>query len=175
MSMDSVYKRMVGDVAHDAADSGNPVKIGGKAANHGSLPTAVADADRVDARFDRYGNQFVVPGSTNIKALNVEYSSAQTNTVVVSAISGEAVRVWGGFVNLDYDAQAAITMGVGFASATTPTGAGCIFRSNGLPPGHFPLVNSPVVGASGEDLRITCTDPTSGYVNLVVYYDLISI
>jgi hypothetical protein len=42
-----------GDVAHDAADSGNPVKIGGKA-NDGT-PTGVANGDRVDAWFDSRG------------------------------------------------------------------------------------------------------------------------
>lgn len=41
------------DVAHDAADSGNPLKVGGKAET--TTPTAVADADRVNAWFDEYG------------------------------------------------------------------------------------------------------------------------
>lgn len=35
-----------GTVAHDAADSGNPIKIGGKA--YSGAPAAVADGDRVD-------------------------------------------------------------------------------------------------------------------------------
>ena len=43
------------DVAHDAADSGNPVKIGGRAAN--ALPTAVANADRANAITDLFGRQ----------------------------------------------------------------------------------------------------------------------
>lgn len=42
-----------GDVAHDAADSGNPIKIGGKART--AIPAAVANGDRVDAYFDEYG------------------------------------------------------------------------------------------------------------------------
>ena len=46
-----------GNVAHDAADSGNPVKIGGKAAS--TKPTAVSAADRVDAYFDLFGRQHV--------------------------------------------------------------------------------------------------------------------
>ena len=47
---DTVKKFVAGDIAHDAADSGNPVKIGGKAAS--SAPTAVTAADRVNAYFD---------------------------------------------------------------------------------------------------------------------------
>lgn len=49
----SVGVESVGNEAHDAVDSGNPVKIGGKAS--GTAPTQVASGDRVDAYFDRYG------------------------------------------------------------------------------------------------------------------------
>lgn len=42
-----------GDVAHDAADSGNPVKIGGKVSR--DPPTAVAVNDRANAWLDPYG------------------------------------------------------------------------------------------------------------------------
>lgn len=48
-----------GNVAHDAADSGNPVKIGGKART--TNPTAVADGDRADAFCDDLGKQVVRP------------------------------------------------------------------------------------------------------------------
>jgi hypothetical protein len=43
-----------GNVAHDAADSGNPVKIGGKA--NDAAPTQVANGDRADLAVDRYGH-----------------------------------------------------------------------------------------------------------------------
>ncbi len=46
-----------GGTAHDAADAGNPLKIGGKAAS--SKPAAVTAGDRVDAYFDLYGRQHV--------------------------------------------------------------------------------------------------------------------
>jgi len=47
-----------GDEAHDAADDGNPIKIGGKAAN--SAPTAVSAGDRVNAYFDLSGRLVVL-------------------------------------------------------------------------------------------------------------------
>jgi len=50
---DSVIKKINGTIAHDAVDSGNPVKIGGKAS--ASVPAAVAAGDRADAFFDLYG------------------------------------------------------------------------------------------------------------------------
>lgn len=50
-----------GGVAHDAVDSGSPVKIGGKAsALSGSVQPTVATGDRVDALFSHAGVQAVV-------------------------------------------------------------------------------------------------------------------
>jgi hypothetical protein len=48
----------VGNVAHDAVDSGAPVKVGGKAS--AAAPTSVAGADRVDAWFLLNGAQATV-------------------------------------------------------------------------------------------------------------------
>lgn len=44
-----------GAIAHDAVDSGNPVKIGGRTAGSGGLSPAVANGDRTDAWFDVRG------------------------------------------------------------------------------------------------------------------------
>lgn len=46
-----------GNVAHDAADSGNPVKIGGKASS--SAPAFVSGGDRVDAWFGPSGQTII--------------------------------------------------------------------------------------------------------------------
>lgn len=45
--------RITGTTAHDVADGGDPHKIGGKAS--AALPTAVGEADRVNASFDLQG------------------------------------------------------------------------------------------------------------------------
>lgn len=50
-----------GPTAHDAADAGNPIKIGGKASS--TTPTNVASGDRVDAYFDLAGRQVVAVGA----------------------------------------------------------------------------------------------------------------
>ena len=55
-----------GDVAHDAIDGGEPVKIGGKA--NSSTPTAVAAADRVDAWFGLNGELIVSARPVTIAA-----------------------------------------------------------------------------------------------------------
>jgi len=57
-----------GDVAHDTADAGEPVKIGGKAST--TVPTAVsATGDRVNAYFDANGYQMVGIGDGVDRAL----------------------------------------------------------------------------------------------------------
>lgn len=52
--------QVVGNVAHDDADAGNPVKTGGKAVT--SLPTAVAANDRTNHITDTTGRAFVRTG-----------------------------------------------------------------------------------------------------------------
>lgn len=47
-----------GDVAHDSADSGNPVKIGGKAADIASLPSDVAAGDRANLTLSLKGEVY---------------------------------------------------------------------------------------------------------------------
>lgn len=54
-----IVDTVAGDVAHDAVDSGAPVKIGAKAAT--ANPTAVAGADRVNAMADKVGRVVVTP------------------------------------------------------------------------------------------------------------------
>lgn len=57
-----------GDVAHDAVDSGNPVKIGGQAQT--ALPAAVIAGDRVNATLTLTGG-LMVAGSDGANAVNV--------------------------------------------------------------------------------------------------------
>lgn len=68
MAIDSnSTNKIQGTVSHDAVDSGNPVKIGGKAVT--GSPSAVADGDRVDALFDELGKLgiFIGEDGTNDK------------------------------------------------------------------------------------------------------------
>lgn len=76
-----------GNVAHDAADSGNPLKVGGKAKNFdGTAPgTAVAEDDRVDFIADVYGRQLVETAHPNLWKANDNQSTAQTNTSLEAA------------------------------------------------------------------------------------------
>ena len=76
-----------GDIAHDSADSGNPLKVGGKAYNlDGTAPgTAVAEADRTHFITDVYGRQFVETTHPNLWSAVDNQSTAQTNTALKAA------------------------------------------------------------------------------------------
>jgi hypothetical protein len=78
--------------AHDAADDSNgPAKIGGRAST--ARPTAVANADRVNAYFDEYGNLHVVlePGTAQVG--NVGHGKTLKQVVVAPSTSGDSTAI----------------------------------------------------------------------------------
>lgn len=75
-----------GDEAHDAADAGNPVKIGGYATS--TLPesiTAVANGDRTRALFDLLGLQYTRPYHTEAIQLDCDDLEDTFDNVTTSA------------------------------------------------------------------------------------------
>lgn len=79
-----------GDVAHDSADSGNPVKIGGKART--TNPTAVSNADRVDGMFDKIGRFVMRIGQ--VRDLMVDQKTTITNSTAATTILTAAASVY---------------------------------------------------------------------------------
>lgn len=65
-----------GGTPHDSVDSGNPLKIGGRART--TNPTAVADNDRVNAAFDDLGRPVMVIGQVR------DLITDQTTTITAS-------------------------------------------------------------------------------------------
>lgn len=78
---------VLGNVAHGAADSGNPLKVGGKARI--TNPAAVTDAQRVDASFDDLGRQIVVVGQSRdlIGRQTTTITNSTAETTIVTAIA----------------------------------------------------------------------------------------
>jgi hypothetical protein len=80
----------LGNVAHDAADSGNPIKVGGYAST--TVPTAVAAADRVNAWYGLNGQamvQSVDPCATRTKQYYRINTATSGNYEIANAVSGE--------------------------------------------------------------------------------------
>jgi len=72
-----------GDTAHDAVDANNPVKVGGKASLN--EPTAVADADRVNAWIDQIGRFVVLTGHANPEPPDTSNVTASGDTTIIAA------------------------------------------------------------------------------------------
>ena len=84
--------QVVGDVAHDAADAGNPVKIGGRATN--AEITALANNDRSDLLTDLVGKLIVRPHAPPELTLNGVASATGTADTSVIAAQGAGIRIY---------------------------------------------------------------------------------
>lgn len=85
----AVQSASAGDVAHDAADSGNPVKVGGKATN--VEPSAVsATGDRANFITDMVGKQITLPYSNPENNVSGAITSAMTGTTSTSLVAAPA-------------------------------------------------------------------------------------
>lgn len=78
-----------GGVAHDAADAGNPVKIGGigRAVWETAASTA---ADRVNASFDLFGRLRVDPGYADAAGWSIKHRPAANTIATISKAAGAA-------------------------------------------------------------------------------------
>jgi hypothetical protein len=145
-----------GDVAHDAADSGNPVKVGSKAVNHGSSPTAVAAGDRVDQVANRHGVPFTICGHPNIERVRGQRTTAGSATLK-SVDAGSKIVV---------TAYAATSAGGSAATCKVELklGSTVIAEHPGMLAGSGLVEGSGAgilaVGADGEDLTLV-TDATA--------------
>jgi len=85
VTLDGEVAKTEGNVAHDTADSGGPVKQGAKAVAHGSSPTAVAAGDRTDLYANRHGVPFVIGGHPNVQRAEGIRITAGTDTIATPA------------------------------------------------------------------------------------------
>lgn len=75
-------------VAHDAADDGYPIKVGGKAVS--AEPTAVTASDRANLITDLVGKLLVLPYANPENFVSGAITSAMTGTTSTSLISAPA-------------------------------------------------------------------------------------
>ncbi len=90
----NVSAGIAGDVAHDGADSGNPVKVGGQART--TNPTAVADADRSNFITDKLGKQVVVNSIRDLKGVQkTTITSSTGETTIITSVSSVFLDLYG--------------------------------------------------------------------------------
>lgn len=81
------FVSVAGDVNHDDADSGAPVKIGFRANTSSGLPATVSNNDRVNAMADGFGRQIVKLGG---KDTSTPLSSAARTTTTSGSVTTSA-------------------------------------------------------------------------------------
>lgn len=175
-----VPSQVAGDVAHDAADSGNPVKVGGRAIAHGANPTAVSADERTNWYFNRAGVPFFIGGHPNVQSVEYNWTTAPSSDDIVSASAGTKVVVTQLLVALDEAATVGVSVRIGFgdtlptAPADQATATGILLSHPGLVPGGGISRGDGSgilgVGADGEDLSITAEAPTGGSGKVIVSY-----
>ena len=177
-----------GDVAHDAADAGEPVKIGLRAIAHGANPTAVAAADRTNWYANVHGIPFMIGGHMNCKSATYITTAAQTDDNVLAAIAAGTLY---GITRITITLDEATTVGVGvrlgFGTTVVPalgaSGADAVDDILVYHPGLIPGGGITIgdgsgllgVGGDGAELRITNEVPTSGTLAVTVTYFTISV
>lgn len=166
----SLNAQVVGNIAHDSADSGNPVKVGAKALSYGTNPTGVSNNDRTDVYANVAGIPFVLGGHPNVITRRDNYTSAQTDTAIVSVSGGTKIVMVACTVAADAANTAKPAVRVGFGTASTPTAGGTYLSHPGVPAGGGIREAGAVAGADGEDIRITCAAPTGGSLDVVTKY-----
>lgn len=165
---------VTGNVAHDGVDSGNPVLQGFQAIAHGANPTAVAAADRTVGYANRAGVPFVMGGHPNVISRRDAYTAAQTDTALVTVAAGLKIVVTRVLLTCANSNSVDVSARVGFGTANTPTGAGVVASHPGIAKGGgFNTGDGSGilgVGADNEDLRLTCSVPTGGSIEVVTSY-----
>ena len=132
-----------GGTPHDSVDSGNPLKLGGKVVG---TPSAVADADRVNAQFDQMGKLGVFIGNRQSNAyayVNAGPADSDNNTLTTLYTTARlsAANATSGFDNVrTVPAMAGISSTVGLLA----TGVG---------PG-FTRVTSGSLTGSGQSVTL---------------------
>jgi len=165
-----------GELAHDTADTttNNPIILGARTKAHGSLPTAVADADVTRLYANREGLPFVIAGSPATTVIRAQYTSAQTDTALVTISTGTKIVVTSCHATVSNATTVNTAVRIGLGSTTTPTTSLVALSHPGVAPGGGLVVGDGsgiiVVGGDGDDLRITSGAPTTGALDVTCTY-----
>ena len=173
---------VTGNVDHDVADTGNPLKIGAKAIAHGTNPTAVAADDRTTLYANRAGVPWVIGGHPNVVTRSVlvtDANGSQTNIVMVTVGAGLKAVVTRVTILIDDACTVQPDVRVGFGTTSVPTPSttgvdGLLVDYRGARDGGGVTVGTGAgilgVGADNEDVRYTCEDPVGGNLTITVSY-----
>jgi hypothetical protein len=176
-------------IADDAVFSVGSTKVnmaGGYAVGHGSNPDAADAGDAGAMLMNRHRIPFIIGGHPNIQSAEYYTTGAQTDDNILPAISTGTKYV---ITSITVAASAANTVNtsvrIGFGTSTIPTqgtsGADAVTKvilshpnipaGSGIVKGNGSGIVG--IGGDGEELRITCSAPTTG--SLIVQVDYYTI
>lgn len=119
---------------------------------------------------------WIVPGHPQTKTLRQVYTSAQIDAVVVSNGGGSQLYITKQSAMLSaYQAtNFGVPVRIGLGTANTPTTDQVVLVHPGIAPGSGVVEGNGAgiiaIGASDEDLRITCGTPFSGQLEVLTTY-----
>jgi hypothetical protein len=115
-----------GNVNHDVVDSGNPVKVGGRA--KAELPTAVADNDRADMIMDRFGRQLTTVATPEQRvSATINRTNAESGQLAAALAAGAYVVT----AIMVTNASATVSTKVEILDAATVKWRGYAFKEGG--------------------------------------------
>ena len=157
-----------GDVAHDAADSGNPLKVGHKATTSLSALTLVADADRTNGFAGVDGVQITRP-HCNLEDI-VSGNATNTDGTSTQCIAAQAAGIKTYLTSVILCNTSATAITVDIKDGTTvkvslplPAGSGCIFN----PPVPIPGTAATAWNFDGSAAATTVTCSMVGFKSKV--------
>jgi hypothetical protein len=163
-----------GDTAHGATDAGNPVEMGFGAVAHGANPTAVTAGQRTRGYANRAGIPFHIGGHPNVQTIATNFTAAQTDTALVTVATGLKIVVTSVMLKCHTANMVNVSARVGFGTANTPAygSAGLLLTDPGIAPGSGIGRGNGAgilgVGTDDQDVRITCSVPTSGSIDAIL-------
>lgn len=161
----SALSGVSGDVAHDGADSGNPVKIGAKAVN--AEPSAVANNDRANLISDLVGKLITLPYANpeNFIAGTTSDITGTSNTSVIAA-QGSGVRIYVTQIIVT-NSHASVNTWVNIKDGTTTIYSGYAYSAGGGFVINFPvplrLTANTALNAACETTGANVRVSASGY------------
>jgi hypothetical protein len=179
VNADGLAVAAVGNIAHGSPDSGNPVKIGGKAAT--GIPTPEANADRVDLWLDEYGRQVVSDKDTELGTTGGmtglrDRIVAERHTVLSDSLADGINVFWTS--TAANGGTATSSVGEGQLKTSTATNGSIILQSTvvNYHPGQVAWMNSAMrfgdTGVAGNIRRLGMFTQSGGTPQEGFYYEL---
>lgn len=174
-----------GGTAHDAVDSGNPIKVGGVAVSGSATPTSVASGDRTRFISNQHGIPYSIAGHPNLITREFDFgTAAQTDLNLAAAVvaADERIYVTRFEALCDNANTVAVAARAGFGTANVPTASaagvsGMIASHPGIAAGSGIICGNGsgiiAVGGAGEEPRLTSSAATSGNLHVIISYFLI--